>query len=493
MTGAGRPGEDTTPDARPTPRRSLATAAWAAAFVVIALIAISALARTGELIGALLADFPGPNEAPWLGWIGGYLLASLALIGLAGRAAARRWFRGPILPLLIVALAVGVRALLAVMADAPLHEENAIIHQQALGVLDGACCFSHRPLGYPIVLAGAYAMLGVGPGAIEALNIVFAAVTTWLVWEIGRVTWGRPVAAVAAAAYAVAPSQVLMALVPLTEPMYTMLVAGAVRAGIALERRPMLVAAAACAALVAAGQYVRATAATLAAPIALLPLLVGWPLRRALVRAAVMGGILVVLLLPVVAYNLRAHGDLSLSTSAYGGWSLYVGANREHAGQWNAEDAARLAGMPGDSWWERSEYAGGLAADRVLEDPLGSLALLPAKFGITWGDETYAASYALRAGPITPEVHAGWLGSQLFWAPLTVLATLGIYAARRDPRPAAVLAGMTITLVALTHLALEVHSRYHAYLVPLFCLLAAAGVQALDQWWRMRRTMVATG
>jgi 4-amino-4-deoxy-L-arabinose transferase-like glycosyltransferase len=379
------------------------------------------------------------------------------------------------------------------VADAPLYGENAIVHAQALGILDGACCFSHRPLGYPIVLAGAYAVLGEGPVAIEVLNVVFAAVTAWLVWDIGRVSWGRRVAAVAATAYAVAPSQVLMALVPLTEPMFTMLVAGAVRAGIALRHRPMLVAGIACAVLLAAGQYVRATAVSLLIPVALLPWLAGWPLRRALQRAGLIGGLLVVLLLPVVAYNLRVHGDLSLSTSAYAGWSLYVGANREHGGQWNAEDAARLAGFPGDTWWDRSEYAGSLALDRVMESPAGSLALLPTKFGTQWNNETYAASYALRARAITRDVEVGWLVSQLFWAPLAILAAVGMYAGRRDPRPATLLIGMTITLVAVTHLALEVHSRYHAYLVPLFCLLAAAGVQALHRWWRGRRFTLAAG
>ena len=128
-----------------------------------------------------------------------------------------------------------------------------------------------------------------------------------------------------------------------------------------------------------------------------------------------------------------------------------------------------------------------------MEDPLGSLALLPTKFGTMWGSETYAASYALRDGPVTREVHVGWLASQLFWAPVAFLATLGMYAARRDPRPAALLIGMTITLVALTHLALEVHSRYHAYLVPLFCLLAAVGAREIVRWWRARGTGMRPG
>jgi len=278
-----------------------------------------------------------------------------------------------------------------------------------------------------------------------------------------------------------------MALVPLTEPMYTLLVAGAIRAGIALERQPLLVAAV-VAALLAAGQYVRATAASLLLPIALLPWLIGWPARRAVARAALIGGLFVVLLLPVVAFNLRAYGDVSLSTSAYGGWSMYVGANREHGGQWNAEDAARLAGFPGATWWERSEHAGGLALDRIREDPIGSLAVLPRKLSTLWADETYAATYALRSGPITRDVEVGWLISQLFWASLAALAALGMLAARRDPSPAVLLVGMIVTLVAVTHLALEVHSRYHAYLVPIFCLLAAAGAERLIGWWRARRS-----
>lgn len=492
MTAAGRPPDGTAPETQSATPRILATAAWGAALALIALIAFSALANTGDQVSSLAADTSGRALLRWLLGIGVYLLASLAAIGLARRAAVRNRLRGAALPLLIVGLAVGVRVVLAVVADAALRDETAIIHEQALGVLDGECCFSHRPLGYPIVLAGAYALFGVGTSTIEALNIVFAAVTAWLVWEIGRVTWGRPVAAMAATAYAIAPSQVLLSLVPLTEPMYTMLVAGTIRVGIMLESRPMLVAAAACAALLAAGQYVRATSVSLLAPIALLPVLFGWPLRRTLERAALIGGLLVVLLLPVVAYNLRSHGDFSLSTSAYGGWSLYVGANREHLGQWNAEDAARLAEFPGDSWWDRSEYAGRLAMDRVLEDPAGSLAMLPAKFALVWGNETYAATYALRAGSITREVQTGWLASQLFWTPLVFLAAVGMYGARRDPRPAAYLIGMTITLVALTHLALEAHSRYHAYLVPLFCLLAAAGAEALVLWWHERRPTLAT-
>lgn len=488
MTVGGRAGDDRRAEPRSALASFISAAAWTVGVIVLGLVALSALWRTADVIGVLLADFPGPYGRFGLLLTAAFLVAGAGVVALAGRAAARNWLPGLGLPLLIVALAIGVRVAMAVVADAPLRGENGIIHQQALGVLDGTCCFSHRPMGYPIALAGAYALLGIGPTAIEALNIAFAAVTAGVVWQIGSVAFGRPAAAMAASLYAVVPSQVLIAIAPLTEPTYTLLVAGAVRAAIALQRRPMVVAAVACAGLLAAGQYVRATAASLIAPIALLPWLVGWTLRRTVLRTALIGAVFGVLMLPVIEYNLRANADLSVSTSAYGGWSLYVGANRDHGGQWNSEDAARLASFPGDTWWARSEHAGALAVDRVLEDPAGTLAILPAKFGTVWGDETYAATYALRSGPVTRDVHVAWLTSQLAWVVLVVLAALGMLSTRRDPNPATLLIGITVSLVALTHLALEVHSRYHAYLVPLLCVLAAAGIEGLARWWRARRT-----
>lgn len=491
MTVALRPTDDASPASRSSVARLLTTAAWTIAVLVLTLISLSAVFRTNDLLGALLAEFPRPYGRAGLAVIAVYAAGSLAVIVFARLCAARQWLVGPRLPLLIVALAIIVRVVLAMVADAPLNAENRIVHEQALKVLDGACCFSHRPLGYPIALAGAYALLGVGPTAIETLNIAFAAVTVALVWQIGNVTWGRSVAAVAATAFAVVPSQVLMVIVPLTEPMYTLLVTGAVRVAIVLERRPALAAGAVSAGLLAVAQYVRATAAPLVVLVAVLPWLVGWTLRRTLLRAALIGCLFMALLLPVIAYNVRAYGDLSVATSAYGGWSLYVGANREAGGQWNAADAARLAGFPGDSWWERSEYAGTLVIGRVMEDPLGSLAVLPRKFATVWGDETYAATYALRGRAVTRDVHVGWLASQLFWLPLVVLATLGMVVARRDHHPAALLIGMSVSLVAVMHLALEVHSRYHAYLVPLVCLLAATGADAVARSWRGRRPLSA--
>ncbi len=71
------------------------------------------------------------------------------------------------------------------------------------------------------------------------------------------------------------------------------------------------------------------------------------------------------------------------------------------------------------------------------------------------------------------------------------MAAIGMVADRGVWRPASLLIGMLVTLVALSHLVLEVHSRYHAYLVPLLCVLAAAGIGALIDLRHRRRGMSA--
>ena len=458
----------------------------------MALVALVAVIQALDLVVRLPSDFPAYGR---LGIVvtTAYVLGAGAVLVAAWRAAGRVTTRRWILSFVIVGLAIAIRAVIAVAFDAPLAGENRIIHEQALGVLDGAnCCFSHRPMGYPLTLAGAYALLGIGPGAIEALNIACAGLTTWLVFDIGRVAWGRRVAALAASTFAIVPSQVLMGLPPLTEPLYTVAVVAVVRLAMSVPVRGLMIAALLGLA-VAAAQYVRASAASLLGPLAMLPVLVGVGLRRAALMAAITVAAFVVAMLPVISYNLDTHGDISVSTSAYAGWSVFVGANQTHDGRWNADDAALFTSFPSEHAWDKSEFAGGLGVRRITEDPWGYLELQPRKFVILWGDESYAAGYALTAGSaVTRDLRVAWLLSQLFYAPILVLSLIGMISERRRPGRGVLLIGMIVSLVAATHLFLEVHSRYHAYLVPLFCLLAAAGVEALVRWWHERRPTPAT-
>ena len=161
---------------------------------------------------------------------------------------------------------------------------------------------------------------------------------------------------------------------------------------------------------------------------------------------------------------------------------MYVGLNADSGGQWNSVDAAALAGFPGDSWWDRSAYAGSLALDRALADPGRTLELMPTKFVTMWGDESYAPDYAFARIQQPRVIEVGRGLAQAFWVVLCLLAAIGVLVERHRPRPATLVIGTTIASIALIHLVLEVHGRYHSYLLPLFCLLAAAGGE-----WLIRR------
>lgn len=430
----------------------------------------------------MLRDLGGATAAygdGGLAWVLGYSVGGLVVLAVAWRLARDVGTRTPRLHVLgVLALAIGVRSALAVAFDAPLTAENGVIHDQAVGVLKGAtnCCFSHRPMGYPLTLAAAYGLLGIGPHAIEAMNIGFSGVTTLLVFDVARIGWNPRAGLLAAAAYAVMPSQVLMTLPPLTEPLYSMVVVAAVR----LALVPRIPAAVALGLVLAIAQYVRSTAVALMAPVTVLFFSFGASIRESVARTAITVVAFLIAMLPVVSFNLATHGDLSVSTSAYGGWSLFVGANQASSGRFNAEDSALFAEMPGGSAWERSQYAGSLARDRIFDDPLGYVTLQPRKFAVLWRDEAYAGSYAFApAGSSVPaETSIAWLLSQIFYVPTVAMATLGVLLHGRKNQ-AAMLVGVIAAVVTLSHAFLEVHSRYHAYVIPLLLIIAAGAATRL--------------
>lgn len=454
---------------------------WFTTLTVLSLMSAYAVWRTVEYVHPTQADFPAPYGRAGLLFVALSLAVASALVLVAGT----RWLHRRLPPRVIVAgiviAAVVIRAALAIVADAPLTGENRIVNEQAVGVLDGVCCLGHRPMGYPVALAGVFSVLGIGPRSVEVLNVALAAVTTMLVWDIGRVTWGPRVGAVAAMGYAVTPSAVLLALVPLTEPLYTAIVVAVVRLGIGGASGWPLRAVATGAALSLA-QYVRATAVILLLAVVAVAFLTEPRVSRALARTTTITLVFLLLLAPTISYNLEQHGDLSIDTSAYGGWSLFVGANQKFVGMWNREDAALLPDFPGESVWEQSKHARALAWERYTQDIGATLGLFVRKSGIMWGDERYAAAYALPTtesrGP-TRDMWVGWLTSQFAWAALLMLAVIGTWRERRSGRPAALLVGLVLLAVAGSHLVLEVHSRYHAFVVPLLWLLAAAGLQHL--------------
>jgi 4-amino-4-deoxy-L-arabinose transferase-like glycosyltransferase len=452
--------------------RRISLVTWTAGLAVIALI--TAFAVVG-LVGALrlvYIYFPGAYGVDGLVAIGVATVLAAALVLVTTWVAHRR---PPIIGLLCgMTILVVLRLVVMVLIDAPLHNDPLFQNDLALGVLKGQCCFSHRPMGYPIALAGAYAIFGPQIAVAEVLNLAFAVATGWFVYDTARRVWDETVGAAALATFAVIPSQILLIPVPLTETMYAMLISGSVWAVVAFRARP-LIAAAGSAALLALSQYVRSTSVAFLPALLVVPLLDGAIWRRVAQRAVASVAVFLLVLLPVVQFNLQAHGELSISTSAYAGWTLYVGTNQKFDGQWNPEDAARMQAFPGDTIWEKSEVAGREGMARIASDPAGFAALVVRKFAVQWANEDYGANYAIGpgfAGNVRPSLH---LLSLLVYIGLLLLALLGLWLERQRRPPALVLALLILLAVVVIHVFAEVTGRYHAYVIPLLCIIAGVG------------------
>jgi len=445
---------------------------------VLVLVAVVALGRLGTLVDLTWAGFPAMYGLR--GLVAPVVLAAIAIIAIgvvrrAGDDELRRW--GLWGPLLLAGL---LRAIAILPVETPLPTDNdpRFLHELAIGVLDGGNpLVAARPMGFSSLLAALYWVFGVHPVLAEVLNLALALLAGWMTFLLVESAWGRRAAAVSLTIYALVPSQILLTTTIFTETAYSAFLMAALALGAAaLRGRNVLVGVATGAAL-AVSQYVRPVSQALLATFVLVPFLAG--LRVA--RAAVLSGAIVVsfvaVLVPVAVHNLESYGDLSLSTSSYGGWSVFVGANQEANGMFNRADQAILRETPGGSVWEQSEILGREGWRRITADPRGFAELAVRKFRVMWGDDTYAEGAALAGSGA-----ADWLrtslriASQAGYAAIAVAAAIGMWRQRHGVPPEALLLAGAIVTIAAAHVVIEVQPRYHAYVVPMLCALAGVAL-----------------
>jgi hypothetical protein len=467
--------------------RALRTAFTALGILALAGIAVAALVNLGIdlALAARRLDQPGVPLAVVLNGVAAAgAVAAVATVGwVAGRG--RRGERIALGAGLLILVAL--RVAVAVLIDGVTDGEMAQYRSLAEGVLSGSCCFGDRPMGYPVALAAVYAALGVSTFADEMVNTAFAAVAGLALFGLVRAAYGPRAAGVALAAYAVWPAGVLLTVVRLPETGYdAAILLGAVAA---VVTRPGIAGSALTGGILGLAQYFRPSTT------ALLPAFIlarAWGHRRAgrsLVTTAVpVLALFLVVLLPAVEHNLRTHGALSVDTSSYGGWSLYMGTNQRTGGRFSPEDAERLEAAAPGSKWEQSRVGARLGMQRITDDPVGFAALAARKVVTLWGTEDDAVDYALqrRLSRQAASTFPGLL-VQGFWVVATVAAAFGLWLQRAAPGRLAVLTiGVTLTVTAI-HAFLEVRSRYHAYVVPLLLAMAAVGLVSLAERWRADR------
>jgi hypothetical protein len=433
--------------------------------VVGALAGLAALSLAGTL-NSLVSNFPGAIGAS--GWLiaGGYVTLAVGGLWVILRLPPRWALVGGL------ALLVLVRVVAMFVVDPPLVRDPAGYNRLALGVLEGECCFGYfRPMGYPVLLAGAYAVGLSG----KVVTLAAALIGGPLIWALGNRLGGRRSGAVALYLYAIWPAGALLTGVLLTEPLYGTLVLAALWLSHGAAGRLGSAGHGAGGFVLGLSHYVRATGVVLA-PAFLLPLL----LRRAWLQAVLLVLLMLIPLLPLVA----ATGGIS--TSPLAGWTVLVGTNREHDGHYNDDDVALYA-----SWGPDGErLAREEAVRRIVQQPGGFATLAVRKASAMWASEGYSVFFAFFETGVPQRVReAIRLSAQLFYVPVFLAAAVGLWRMRRGPPDVAiVIVGIIVTLAAM-HTFVEVQGRYHHYAVPLLILLAAS-LAGNARWagWRSRES-----
>jgi hypothetical protein len=454
---------------------------WLGRWVVIAgaaFVALIGVAALGETASMLLDVAESPRRLGVAG-LGVLLAGLLALAGALAAAylAARSRLSDRQLLWAGLVLVLLVRGGIVVLLDAPFANDGRAYQELARWLAHGGCCFADRPTGYPILLAAAYRFVGDATWIHEAINVAFAVLGAWMLFDLVRGPFGRPAAALVLSAYAVLPGLALLTPLLLTDTVYASLIIFLCWAG-ARMRHGRAWAAVATGALLAVSQYVRPVGPALLPALALVPLLFARPFGRAAAMIGLLAVTFGVAMLPAVASNVATHGDLSMSTSSYGGWSLFMGTNQRTNGRYSDADAAVIDGLPGESLWERSEAAGRLGLERITADPIGFAGLAVRKHAVMWGTEEFGVVFAFRPeGPARGVLGGIDLLAQLAYLALVAAAAAGLLATvrrRGPPEPLLVLAVGLLLCEALVHTFLEVKPRYHAHSEVLLLLAAAA-------------------
>jgi len=187
------------------------------------------------------------------------------------------------------------------------------------------------PVGWPAFLGGLFAVTGPSMLAIEILNLVLWAVTTALVYVLGRRLGGRAVGVVAGILVALAPTMAVFVMRAYSEALFIPLLLAVCLLLTARRETPTLRNAALAGVFLGASILVRSTAEAL---ILILPLWLLWrhPRRESWRAALVLAVTSCLVLAPWVVRNELVMHTSSLSTN--GGVTLWLGANPRATGGW---------------------------------------------------------------------------------------------------------------------------------------------------------------
>ena len=367
---------------------------------------------------------------------------------------------------------------------------------------------SLRPPLYPALVAGTWSVAGPrNMQAVRAVQIVLAALTAWLVFELGRRAFDSRVGAWAAIVVWLYPELVFFNFTILTETLYTLLLVASVLLSVMLVQKPRASTAVACGLALGLGTLTRSVLWPL--PFVLCPLLAfmvqGSLRHRVAVPALVLAGYAVVIT-PWAVRNTRLQGVVTI-VDTMGGMNLRMG-NYEHTPNERMWDAASIEGER--NWvyalsqeghpagaaiteGQKEKWAQRKAIEYMLANPGVTVRRAFIKFSDFWGlERTFIAG--LQHGLYSPPRWFGILGAGLVLLSCTsvlLFGVAGLWLVRPGWR-AHVLLLLPVSAIMVAHTIVFGHPRYHVPLVPILALYACAVVPAFLSG-ALRRDLVALG
>lgn len=375
-------------------------------------------------------------------------------------------------------------------SDADWYYGHAAMLAHGLGYLDQhGRPTAYWPVGWPWILSLAFRLGGVSIWTVGAINLVAAALTGWLTYDLGRRITGSEAAARAGLlALAVYPNAILYVPLALTEVVYTALLLGGIWLIVARRHWAMTIAAG-----LVFGLATLVKAQTLVIVPALL--MIEWArggdrwrrLPATIGRGAV---ILAGAALVIAPWTIRNHRVLGawVVVSTNGGITLLTGNNDSARGGFTPDDALVHAL---DARTDLGEVAHDAEARRIgtawiRANPVRFAALAPLKVWHLWGPDgegQWAYETGSRAFAAAPHAFLAVRALNQVWYWLLLVAFV----------VAPFRLGRTIDwwlvpyVVALFPTAIAVvfsgQSRFHYPAMPLVCLIA--GWLVAD--WALRR------
>jgi hypothetical protein len=253
---------------------------------------------------------------------------------------------------------------------------------------DGVITYAaHYPVGYPALLGLAYGLLGPRPVVAMMVNALVGAFAVFAAQRIAIRRGSRVAALVAGLLVALHPGLVFYTPALMTEGVAAELVVVAVWLGLRANDRPTsawrLAVLGVCVGVLT---LIRPQLVVLAPVLGFFALGSAETLLRArFLRAFLVSWVAICLCLPWTIRNCKRM-DRCVFVSANGGWNLLIGSDTEANGAWRPIEGASVPPECRNVFGEadKDRCFGRAGWQKIVQEPLGFLALVPRKLSVTF-------------------------------------------------------------------------------------------------------------